>query len=202
MDNKLHRRSIRIKGYDYSENGYYHVTICADKRKLIFGKIENGKMILSQFGLIVENVLKSLPDHHDAEIDIYTIVPNHVHCILMKPYRRGIARNAPTNQFGNVPAGSISCIMRSFKSECTKQIREMMKNPNYKFWQRNFYEHVIRNEIELSATRQYILNNPLKWQYDHENPDCVKLKKCRGVLQYAPTNCRINTKDLYSKIKK
>ncbi len=143
-------------------------------------------MIPNNIGKIVENVWKSLSNHHPVKLDIFQVMPNHLHGILrVKPVsvvhaqpmstdETGIARNAPTgcdySRFGHVVAGTLSCIIRSFKSETTKQIRCLINNPNIQIWQRNFYEHIIRNENELNKIREYIIKNPLLWNRDRNNP--------------------------------
>jgi len=160
------RHSIRLRGYDYSESGLYFVTICTRNRECLFGDIVDGKMILNETGKIIETVWESLPDHHPVVLDEFQIMPNHIHFILETlPSRRGIARNAPT--FGNVTAGSLPCIIRSFKSECTKLIR--VKSPNIHIFQRNYYEHIIRAENDLNKIREYVNINPLIWDRDHNN---------------------------------
>lgn len=123
------RQSIRLRNYDYTQSGYYFVTICTYKRINMFGTIIDNKIILNEFGIIIENVLKTLSIHHNVVLDIYQIMPNHIHCILHIPTCRGFARKTPT-LFGKTPtniniyiiSGSLSCIIRSYKSETSKQI--------------------------------------------------------------------------------
>jgi len=184
MNNLPKRKQIRLSSYDYSEHGWYYITICTKNRKCILGNIRNKKMMVNDVGTIVMDAWQSLPDHHSVGLDTFQIMPNHVHFILrILPPRRGIARNArlivgrgnagfarKTPTFGNVTAGSLPCIIRSFKSECTKQIRRMLKNPNIIVWQRNYYENVIRDEHSLDKIRKYIQTNPQIWDRDRNNP--------------------------------
>ena len=155
------RKQIRLKQYDYSQNGYYYVTICAQNRLCIFGDIINGKMIFNHTGKIVENVWKTLPTHHPVKLDVFQIMPNHVHFII-QIIDMGGSRPAPTK---------LGTVVGLLKSECTKQInivgarrdapQSTRGSPKIHVWQRNYYEHIIRNEKELFAIRRYIEENPL-----------------------------------------
>lgn len=157
------RKSIRLPGYDYSQSGWYFITICSYKHECIFGEIVDGEMKLNEWGSIIHDIWKSLPNHHPVELDAFQIMPNHVHFILLiSSVGRGIARNAPT--FGDVTAGSLSCIIRSFKSECSKQIHFLF--PNIHIWQRNYFEHIIRDDGDLNRIREYIIDNPMNWEID------------------------------------
>lgn len=162
------RQSIRLKKYDYSQSGWYFVTICTHDRDFLFGEIINGNMKLNDMGKIVHDVWYSLPDHHHVKLDVSQIMPNHIHKIIIIPSCRGFARKTPT--FKNVTAGSLPCIIRSFKSEITKQIRRLTNKPEMIVWQRNYYEHIIRNEPEYVRICQYIADNPTNWETDQNNP--------------------------------
>ena len=167
---KRRRRSIRLKGYDYSQAGAHFVTICAHDKKCLFGDVVNGEMKLAGIGMIADECWRGIPDHFsDTTLDSFTVMPNHVHGILI--IRRGTACRAPTmEQFGRPVANSLPTIIRSYKSAVTKQTNELRKTPGPPVWQRNYYEHVIRNEEDLSETREYITINPLRWDLDKENP--------------------------------
>ena len=171
------RQSIRLRNYDYAQSGYYFVTICTYERINMFGTIINNKIILNKFGIIIENVLKTLSTHHNVILDIYQIMPNHIHCILRIPICRGFARKTPTlfdktqtNQNIYIISGSLSCIIRSFKSETSKQIHQNIE-PNIIVWQRNYFEHIIRNETEYREIRKYIADNPKNWERDKNYND-------------------------------
>jgi len=99
-------------------------------------------------------------------LDASMIMPNHLHGIVVITDGRGTARRAPTERFGKPVADSIPTIMRAFKSASTKYINEIRRTPGAPVWQRNYYEHVIRNDEELKAIRQYILNNHANWATD------------------------------------
>ena len=167
------RRSIRLQGYDYSQAGAYAVTICTHNRDCLFGEIAGGKMVLNHAGHAALQCWQAIPDHFPhAELDAFVMMPNHVHGIVVIADRRGTACRAPTQveQFGHPVAGSIPTVIRSFKSAVTKRINEIRNTPGAKVWQRNYYEHIIRDEGELKRMREYITNNPVQWELDRENP--------------------------------
>ena len=110
--------------------------------------------------------LKTAELRENVELDASMIMPNHFHGIIVVTNGRGTARRAPTERFGRPVANSIPTIVRAFKSACTKRINEIRNTPGAPVWQRNYYEHVIRNDEELYAIRQYILANPANWTTD------------------------------------
>jgi putative transposase len=174
----FNRHSIRLKEYDYSQPGFYFVTICVKNKKCILGDIsENegrflGKEIkLSALGEIVKNVWLSMPGHHNVEIDEFIVMPSHIHGIIIIK-SRGVARYAPTRDFIKQPAGSLATVVCSLKSESSKQIHRIVGLENFS-WQRNYYEHIIGNEKALSKIRNYIINNPNHWGDDIENPQKI-----------------------------
>ncbi len=177
---KFHRKSIRLKGYDYSQTGAYFVTICTYKRELLFGKVKNGEMLLGGFGKVAESEwLRTAQIRENVELDKYIVMPNHLHGILFIIHNcRGTVPRAPTlEQFGRPVSGSLPTIIRSFKSTVTKQINQLRNTPANNIWQRNYFEHIIRDDEELKCIREYIINNPLKWQFDKENPKYVERNK-------------------------
>lgn len=161
-----HRKQIRLKGYDYSGEGWYFVTICTQNRECLLGNIVGvGRdrpisMILNQRGKIIENIFKSLSDHHPVQLDSFQIMPNHVHFII-HIINKGASRRAPTETLG--------FIVGMFKTECTSQINKLQHTPGQKIFQRNYYEHIIRNEFDLFRIRQYICDNPMNWETDRNN---------------------------------
>lgn len=172
------RKSIRLKQFDYSSPWVYFVTICTRNRECIFGSIVGARrgapvatrgspeMERNVNGIIVENIWKSLPEHHPVELDVFQIMPNHIHGIIRIT---GTGRPRPSG--GSRPAPTLGTIIGLFKSECTKQIRGITKNPNMPVWQRNYYEHIIRTEDDLEKIRWYVKNNPKLWHRDRNNPD-------------------------------
>jgi len=165
---------MRLKGYDYSNPGAYFITVCTKDVECMFGEVVNGKVHLNGPGEIVKREwLKTFDMRKNLGLDEYVIMPNHFHGIVNIKCR-GTARCAPTReQFGEPVSGSIPTIVRSFKSAVTKRINEIRGFPNSVVWQRNYYEHVIRNEFELNRIKEYIQNNPMKWHLDRENPDRI-----------------------------
>ena len=186
-----HRRSIRLKDYNYSQAGAYFVTICARHRECLFGEIFNEEMALSEMGRIVAEEWKGLESiRNNVVLDVFIIMPNHFHSIIFftdsigaTPTARPIAsgnidgicgRSKDGRPVGIAPTGpapgSIGAIMAQFKSRVTKRINQFRNNPGCPVWQRNYYERIIRNDDELSRAREYIVNNPMKWELDKENP--------------------------------
>jgi REP element-mobilizing transposase RayT len=169
-----HRRSIRLEGYDYSQSGAYFVTICTKDRELYFKKYRGLQEIVKQQWEELRQRFR------DLTLDEFIVMPNHIHGILiggagLAPAlsQRATARVAPTFWVDR-PAPKVGEILGIFKSLCTHDWLLYIKEKNIdavgKFWQRNYYEHVIRNEYELNKIREYIQNNLLKWDLDKENP--------------------------------
>lgn len=147
------RKSPRLKRYNYSRNGIYFITICTKNRVNNFGEIKNGKMQLSEIGKIAHHYWIKIPNHFPFVVcDEFIVMPNHIHGIL-------IINNVGTGQCPVPTKTTISSIIGSFKSICTKTINKSQNNI-YFAWQLRFYDHIIRNEHELKQIRKYILNNP------------------------------------------
>jgi len=183
----LNRHSLRLKEYDDSQTGAYFVTICTHQRQCLFGDIGQGKIILNPFGKIVEEEWQRTKQmRQGVDLDVFIVMPNHIHGIVilmgspMFANRRGTMHRAPTQQFeqfGRPTTNSIPTIIRGIKSSVTQRINIIRGTPGQPVWQRNYYEHVIRNEIDLEETREYIQNNPLKWPEDENHPaNMEKLK--------------------------
>lgn len=181
MKNLPQRKSIRLKNYNYSARGFYFITICAQNRECILGNIVGAHrdapahMELNETGKIIENIWRSLPDHHFVKLNTFQIMPNHVHFVIQTV---GATRGSPVIDGGSRPqtGGSrpaptkLGTIVGLFKSECTKQIRRTLGQSNMIIWQRNYYEHIIRTENDLNKIRQYIIINPTLWYRDRNNP--------------------------------
>ena len=160
-----HRHSIRLQGYDYSQEGLYFVTICVQNRINVFGKIVNGQMILNENGKIVEQTWLDLPNHNPhIRPDIFCIMPNHIHTIIeiTVPVGAGSkpAQNTPSINH------KLSEIVRQFKTFSSRRINQLSGKQGKPIWQRNYYEHIIRNEISYNNICWYIMNNPQKWEDD------------------------------------
>jgi REP element-mobilizing transposase RayT len=201
--NRPHRRSIRLKEYDYSQSGEYFVTICTHNHECSVGEIVNGEMRLSEIGKIVkEEWLRTATIRPDIQLYSYVIMPNHVHGIIVLNGGRGTlqsdipvganchspqekTQNNPTNNRAYIdtplqnmfrsPSNTVGAIVRGFKSATTKRINEIRGTPRMPFWQRNYYDHIIRSDKELDNIREYISNNVLKWAFEKDNPDNIPL---------------------------
>ena len=179
-----HRRSIRLKGYDYSMAGLYFITICCENRICRFGKVVNDEMILNEFGNIANiewgNLTKRFPNF---ELDVFLIMPNHMHGIIVLNNAVGatlavaqndssVSQNNNNTRAGASPAPtnpSISDIVGAYKSLVANGCLKIFKSRNEtmgKFWQRNYHEHIIRNEQSYQIISDYIINNPAKWNDD------------------------------------
>ena len=177
QNSKQHsRRSIRLKEYDYSQAGGYFITICTCGGKYLFGDVVNEQMRLNEYSIVIKREwLKTAELRKNIVLDEYVIMPNHFHgVILIMDDGRGTAHRAPTlERFSGPVANSLPTIVRSFKSAVTNRINKIHGTPGALIWQRNYWEHVIRNKNKLFKIRQYIQNNPLKWHLDRENPERV-----------------------------
>ncbi len=181
---KHHRRSIRLKGYDYAQAGAYFITICTQNRESRFGEIVNSKMVLNDAGRMVQTEWEQLRERFSSiELDAYVVMPNHFHAIvtitdsdnnvgagLVSAPNGATTRVAPTAQ-----RPTLGDIVGAFKSLVTnayiRGVRELGWPPfDKRLWQRNYHERIIRNERELNAIRQYIYDNPAHWLNDAENP--------------------------------
>jgi REP element-mobilizing transposase RayT len=197
---KHHRRSIRLQEFDYTSPGWYFVTICTDHRDCVFGDVVDGEMKLNDAGLMVERVWCELPDHYQGvDIDEHVVMPNHFHGIIVLtdsiwaglracpdgsvPQQgdsgdpHGVAKANTGQPQGVVPTRlSLPDVVHRFKTMTTTKYISGVKQHNWpqfprKLWQRNYFERVVRNERELQRIREYIINNPLKWAEDRENPE-------------------------------
>jgi putative transposase len=167
-----HRRSIRLKGFDYSCPGDYFITVCVIKKELFFGKIVDHQMILNEIGeLVKQEWLNTQKIRENIVCDEFVVMPNHIHGILRLNYdcRGTLPRAHSIEKFGKPLSNSVPTIIRLFKSTSTKQINSLRGIPGTIIWQRNYYEHVIRNEVELMQIRKYVKSNPLHWQEDEES---------------------------------
>ncbi|HYG16595.1 MAG TPA: hypothetical protein VEC12_12640 [Bacteroidia bacterium] len=189
--NHKNRKSIRLKGYDYSRNGLYFITICSHNREYVFGEVVHEIMHLTEIGSIADGCWQQIPAHfQNAKLHEYVIMPNHIHGILELTENPGLvgvqyfepdngqlihnraqsiaeAQNIEPlryNQFQKVIPGSIASIIRGFKIGVTKWARNNMGIETV--WQRNFYEHIIRNEQAYINISEYIINNPANWDKD------------------------------------
>lgn len=218
---RLHRRSIRLRGYDYSQPGAYFITIVARDRACLFGEVVDGKMWLNDAGRMIGQTWEEIPSSYPGvETYAFVIMPNHIHGVIIlvgagpracpytytnpqtnsptKPHTcpesptkpQGIGQPQGTGQpQGVAPTMSLPDVVHRFKTLTTKRYIDGVKSRGWlpfpgRLWQRNYYEHVIRNDESLERIRQYITENPLQWVMDRENTNVVAA--CRVTLQRAP----------------
>jgi putative transposase len=192
-----HRRSIRLRDYDYSLPGAYFVTICASERGSLFGGIADGQVQLTREGQIAHENWLTIPDHFLwVTLDCCVIMPDHLHGIIVIADRGDGTRreselagaapgddvgarhavplqNVPrqtVERFGHPVASSVPTIVRSFKAATTKRISEMRGTSGAAVWQRGYHEHVVRDEADLDRIRKYIADNPVRWTGCSDGP--------------------------------
>jgi putative transposase len=187
-----HRRSIRLKGYDYTRAGAYFITIVAQHRRCLFGEIVDGTMRRNDAGDMVQRVWDAIPEHYPGtDIDTFALMPNHFHAIIVlvgaaprgRPHdddqtMAGQARGpAPTDTVvATGGALSLGDVVHRFKSMTTQRYADGVRQSGWPpfpvhLWQRNYFEHIIRDEASLHRIREYIAMNPLRWAEDPENPE-------------------------------
>ncbi|MGB3974872.1 MAG: transposase [bacterium] len=181
------RRLLRLRTYDYSAPGAYFITVCVQNRECMFGEIVDGSMNLNHAGLIVQETWNALPEHYPhAQLDAFIIMPNHLHGIIIlnskdedsgnvskvnfvnnssaPHFRRGGFQTRPSPDVK--PQHGLSEIVRALKTFSSRRINAYRQSPGARLWQRGYYEHIIRNETDLIQIRDYILNNPSRWETD------------------------------------
>jgi len=176
-----HRRSIRLKNYDYSQAGAYFVTVCAQNRDCLFGEITDAVMRLNDAGRMIETWWHELAHKFPMiDMDVYTVMPNHFHGIVAIV---GAALRGRPNPDHSIPeeqphrvAPPLGDIVNWFKTMTTNDYIQNVRHHQWrpfpgKLWQRNYYEHIIRNEEDLNKIREYIMYNPIRWADDEENPN-------------------------------
>lgn len=187
---KYHRRSIRLKGYDYSENWYYFVTICLQNREKLFGEIENNQMILNDVGTMIEKIIvEYFIKNKFIELDEFIIMPDHVHMIVVvknqfnnveaglvpalnneraTTVRAGIKNIRATTRVAPTGNKTLGMIIGELKSLTTNEYIKNVKQNNWpkfekRLWQRNYFERIIRNEREYLRYKKYIKENPVNF---------------------------------------
>lgn len=171
--NKYRIESARLKGWDYRNPGYYFVTICTRQRERFFGVVMGNDVQLSPIGEIAAKFWSEIPAHHEGiELDEWIVMPNHVHGIVIIReietfHGTSLRKNHKLSKI-SPKAGSLSVVIRSYKSAVSHWAG---LNGFKEFaWQSRFYDHIIRDEKSLNNIRQYIFDNPVKWETDKENP--------------------------------
>jgi len=184
MNKFPNRQSLRLKNYDYSQPGSYFITICTQNRIHRFGEIDNGKMELNEYGKIVKKQWYAIPQQFtNIGIDEFVVMPDHIHGIITIDgisNNRTTARVARTYPMGNMVSPTVGDVVGAFKSLsvhfCLQWIEKNDSSIRLgKLWQRNYWEHIIRNKAALNRIRKYIRNNPVKWEIN-------KLKSTQGDI--------------------
>lgn len=167
------RNSLRHVGWNYAAAGFYFVTICTHQRRFLFDSAD--------YRTIIEQQWQKIPATKSAttvRLDEWIVMPNHFHGILVILDGLPIDAPRPTKAI----SGSIGSLVGTFKSSATKRINNKFGKYGDSIWQRGYYDRVIRNERQLNATRQYIIDNPARWAKDRENLD-----RLLGKMTYHPT---------------
>ena len=170
-------KSLRLPGYDYSQPGWYFVTLTTKNRSCLFAHLQNGKIVLTDAGHMIKTTWQELPLYSpQIELDIFQVMPDHFHGILIiKPKYNRIERgDLSTSKQPSDSKESISLItlMERFKSLTTNQYIQGVKQNGWqrfskKLWEISFHDHVIRNDGALRSVREYIYNNVRKWELEH-----------------------------------
>ena len=159
----MRRRRLRLRDYDYGQPGAYFITICSHHRTCLFGAIGVEGLELNSFGrLVAETWREQVEATPGSSTDEWIVMPNHFHAIVLIEEEEGGSRAAPTRPLGT--------IVNAFKTVSAKRINQTRNTPGRPVWQRNYFEHIVRTDGELDRIRDYIRQNPAKWEIDPENP--------------------------------
>lgn len=199
--NKHHRRSIRLKEYNYNRRGAYFVTICVNQRECLLGEIIDNQILLNDIGMMVQQVWLELSEKYPGVgLDEFVIMPNHIHGIILledtnqKSWQSEGQPQDMGQPQGVAPTGlSLPDVVHRFKSYTTTKYRHGVRDFGWKpfqgrLWQRNYYEHIIRNDQSLNAIRSYIEKNPRMWDLDNDNPNQKMLLNKMQAQQFGLTN--------------
>jgi REP element-mobilizing transposase RayT len=178
-----HRRSIRLKHFDYSSRGAYFLTICVHNRSCLFGEVCDGKVHLNERGKMIDETWRGLPRYLPGlTIDQSVVMPNHLHGIVWVGARPEgsegrTQRSAPTEDDSPpTSAPTFPQVVQRFKTFTTNEYAKRVRTSHWpafsgRLWQTNYFEHIIRDDPSLESIRYYIENNPARWASDAENPD-------------------------------
>lgn len=184
-NNLYNRRSIRLKGYDYAQGGLYFITLCCQNRACLFGDVVNGEMKWNDVGKIADECWMDIPKHFpNSVLHQHIVMPSHIHGIIeLKDVAIvGVQNFEPLpkqqNEFQKIIPHSIDSIVRGFKIGITKWMRQ--NTDIFDVWQRNYYEHIIRNKQSYQRISKYIMNNPETRTKDRLFNNEIKKGSCRG----------------------
>ncbi len=183
------RSSIRLREYDYRQTAAYFMMVCVQGRECVLGVVMDENVLLTETGRIVKQWWYVVPKRFEnVQLDEFIIMPNHIHGILVFENRVGAGspRPIPGESDSRIENASsrgkgaettplrgptLGQVVAYFKYQSTKAVNTRRGTPGTKFWQRNYYEHIIRNEDNLNEKRRYFALNPPKWALDPENPE-------------------------------
>jgi REP element-mobilizing transposase RayT len=170
------RKWRRLDGFDYRSRLPYFVTLCTEGRRPILGSIAHDKIRLSQRGRIVKNCWMEIPQHFDhVQLDAWVVMPNHVHGILCWTGDVGATHASSANSAKGGPArGSLGAVIGAYKSAVSRLINEIRPGAGTNFWQRNYYDHIIRTPAAFDAIRRYIMTNTANWIGDEHNSNAFR----------------------------
>jgi REP element-mobilizing transposase RayT len=172
---KHHRRSIRLPDHDYRSPGAYFVTICTHQGKLLFGEVVDDDVVLNEYGQIAHEEWQASEDiRREIELDAFVIMPNHIHGIV---WIREKDDDSVVGAHGRAPLRlprSLGSFMAGYKSAVTARINRTRDTPGAPVWQRNYYEHIIRNDTALERIREYIQHNAAHWSEDRLHPAAMR----------------------------
>jgi len=173
-----HRRSVRLRKYDYARPGAYFLTICTLERRCTIATIDTQTTVLTDAGKIVVDLWNDLPRRFaGAVLDVFVVMPNHIHGIIALDGVRSngalgiVLGTGVTTPQSTLERPAIGDVVRIFKAASSRRIRQT--GDDSFAWQRNYYEHAIRDETDLTAIREYIVTNPARWTQDNLHPDSL-----------------------------
>jgi len=170
------RRFSRLPGYDYAQPGAYFVTLCIQQRECLFGEIESEEMVRSEAGAMVETWWRELHRKFPAcSVDAFVVMPNHVHGVIVIHDLAGAGSHADPRHESAYTDASLPRIVQWFKTMTTNAYIHGVDERGWppfagRLWQRNYYEQIVRDDVDLNRIREYIVNNPLSWKDDPDNP--------------------------------
>ena len=162
------RKNIRLKGYDYSQAGLYFVTVCTNfKEKILWQDVKGDEVILSPIGKAVDECINFIDENYEnVVVDKYCIMPNHIHLIIDLGFSESRRGSLPLRELENQNNIELHNVIGRMKSYTTRQYKIL--SGNTVLWQRNFYDHIIRNDEDYAEKWQYIDENVLKWNLDFD----------------------------------
>jgi putative transposase len=165
MPDHPNRKPTRLHGFNYAWAGGYFITLVSHEHQHLFGRIIDGKMNTSLIGEIaIQEWIHSGELRQNIELDFWVVMPNHFHAVV---FIKDFPQKNTSEKFQRLP-GSLSALVAGFKSSVTRKVNKIQNTQGFRVWQRNYYDHIIRDETDQNRIREYIVNNSLKWELDKE----------------------------------